>query len=81
MYVHHAHTFPALTHALLSHSPPSQLVGGLAFGAMFAGAGYLISNVDAYRGHMLGCVSSAALTAVMGMRFSKSGKMMPAGNC
>ncbi|GAX75616.1 hypothetical protein CEUSTIGMA_g3060.t1 [Chlamydomonas eustigma] len=59
-------------------SVPS-LLGGLGFSAAYALTAYYINSVDAAIGHQIGCFTSAALFATMGMRLAKSGKVMPAG--
>eukprot|EP00775_Hariotina_reticulata_P013651 gene13651-biopygen15591 len=56
-----------------------QLVAGLSFGAAYAAGAYLINAGDPATGHMTALVSSAALTAGMGLRLAKTGKFMPAG--
>eukprot|EP00197_Chlamydomonas_leiostraca_P002087 CAMPEP_0202858432 /NCGR_PEP_ID=MMETSP1391-20130828/970_1 /ASSEMBLY_ACC=CAM_ASM_000867 /TAXON_ID=1034604 /ORGANISM="Chlamydomonas leiostraca, Strain SAG 11-49" /LENGTH=108 /DNA_ID=CAMNT_0049537353 /DNA_START=82 /DNA_END=405 /DNA_ORIENTATION=- len=59
-------------------SVPS-LIGGLAFGAAYIGTAYTINDIDGYKGHAAGLATSALLTAVMGSRFAKYKKFMPAG--
>ena len=55
------------------------LVGGGAVGAGFLLAGYLIQTGEDFQGHAVGSAAGGTLTAAMGSRFAKTGKMMPAG--
>jgi len=59
-------------------SVPS-LAAGLFFGGVFAGAGYLINNGRELDGFKTGLYSSALLSGMMGARFLKNRKFMPAG--
>lgn len=61
---------------LLSDSIPS-LAAGLAFGAA-ATYGAVLTSQDPRRFH-LGLMTSMVLLGVMGMRFWRTGKLMPAG--
>jgi uncharacterized membrane protein (UPF0136 family) len=42
-------------------------------------AGFFNLQVDAYQGHVLGTATSVLLAGVMGSRFSRTRKFMPAG--
>ncbi|XP_026135037.1 transmembrane protein 14A isoform X1 [Carassius auratus] len=53
------------------------LIAGLFFGCLSAYGAYKRSN-DPYD-YWTSLISAGVLTAVMGMRFRKSGKLMPAG--
>ncbi|CAB1312920.1 unnamed protein product [Coregonus sp. 'balchen'] len=53
------------------------LIAGLLFGSIAAYGALMISNDPTKTFYSL--VASGALTLVMGMRFKKSGKIMPAG--
>ncbi|WIA09106.1 hypothetical protein OEZ86_011690 [Tetradesmus obliquus] len=55
------------------------LVAGAVFGAAYGASAYLINSGDPATGHMCGLVSSMLLTGAMGLRFAKTGKVMPAG--
>ncbi|KAF5828807.1 hypothetical protein DUNSADRAFT_17024 [Dunaliella salina] len=54
-------------------------VGGLGLGVAYAASGYLIDSVDAFKGHAAGGATSLVLLGVMGSRFAKTRKAMPAG--
>ncbi|XP_030627555.1 transmembrane protein 14A [Chanos chanos] len=53
------------------------LVAGLFFGSISAYGAYRVTNDP--RDIWTSLISSGALTVVMGIRFKKSGKLMPAG--
>ncbi|XP_011482821.1 transmembrane protein 14A isoform X1 [Oryzias latipes] len=53
------------------------MMAGLVFGAFSAYGAYNISNNP--KDFQVSLLSSGALAAVMGMRYKKSGKLMPAG--
>eukprot|EP00695_Tsukubamonas_globosa_P002685 TRINITY_DN387_c0_g1_i1.p1 TRINITY_DN387_c0_g1~~TRINITY_DN387_c0_g1_i1.p1 ORF type:complete len:109 (-),score=23.78 TRINITY_DN387_c0_g1_i1:51-377(-) len=55
------------------------LFAGLAFGGVIGYSGFMIHNGQILNGHQLAAAVSVALACVMGMRFAKSGKVMPAG--
>ena len=55
------------------------LVAGLAFGAGFAAAGQMISTGSEFQGHATAASLATVLTASMGARALRSGKMMPGG--
>uniref|UniRef100_A0A6S8AEH9 Transmembrane protein 14C n=1 Tax=Aplanochytrium stocchinoi TaxID=215587 RepID=A0A6S8AEH9_9STRA len=55
------------------------LVAGSVFGTGYAISGWLLSRGDGKEGHTLSLALSSTLFAVMGIRFAKSRKMMPAG--
>eukprot|EP00510_Aplanochytrium_minuta_P009782 CAMPEP_0184063352 /NCGR_PEP_ID=MMETSP0957-20130417/835_1 /TAXON_ID=627963 /ORGANISM="Aplanochytrium sp, Strain PBS07" /LENGTH=109 /DNA_ID=CAMNT_0026360309 /DNA_START=111 /DNA_END=437 /DNA_ORIENTATION=- len=55
------------------------LVAGTAFGTGYAISGWLISKGDGKEGHSLALALSGTLTGVMGGRFLKTKKVMPAG--
>ena len=57
----------------------ASLAGGGTVGLGFLFAGYLIQTGDDLAGHVCGCAAGGTLTAAMGSRFVKTGKMMPAG--
>ena len=59
-------------------SVPS-LAAGLIFGGIFAASGYMINNGREVAGFRTGLHTSALLAGVMGARFIKSRKVMPAG--
>lgn len=63
---------------LKAKSVPS-LVGGLTFGAAFGMTAYVIQTHDAFVGHSLGATASAVMMGMMGMRYLKTKKVMPAG--
>ncbi|XP_010887254.1 transmembrane protein 14A [Esox lucius] len=53
------------------------LIAGLLFGSIAAYGAFMISNDPAKTFYSL--VASGALTVVMGIRYKKSGKMIPSG--
>ncbi|PNH06431.1 Transmembrane protein 14A [Tetrabaena socialis] len=55
------------------------LLGGLTFGVAFGASAYIIQNQDALLGHSVGCATSALMLTMMGARFVRTRKMMPAG--
>ena len=57
----------------------ASLIGGGTVGLAFLAAGYTIQAGEDLRGHGLGAAAGGVLTAAMGSRFAKSGKIMPAG--
>lgn len=57
----------------------ASLAAGLTFGGIIALGAFLVSIDQPIIGHALVVVAAAVLTAVMGKRFMKSGKIMPAG--
>eukprot|EP01113_Clastostelium_recurvatum_P017224 TRINITY_DN2015_c0_g1_i1.p1 TRINITY_DN2015_c0_g1~~TRINITY_DN2015_c0_g1_i1.p1 ORF type:complete len:122 (-),score=24.56 TRINITY_DN2015_c0_g1_i1:62-373(-) len=57
----------------------ASLVAGVASGSLFALSGYLIENGRPLYGHELAGVVSVLLTATMGRRALRTGKIMPAG--
>jgi len=59
-------------------SVPS-LIGGLGLGAAYAASGYLIDSVDGFKGHAAGGATSLLLLGMMGARYAKTRKAMPAG--
>ena len=48
-------------------------------GGLLIGSGILISGEHQYEGHMLASGTSALMSAGMGQRYLKTGKIMPAG--
>jgi uncharacterized membrane protein (UPF0136 family) len=50
-----------------------------AFAASYAFSGYLITDSREARGHTLACATGLTLGTVMGSRFLRSGRFMPAG--
>lgn len=63
---------------LKAKSVPS-LLAGLGFGAVFAYTGHMINSGDGKTGHTASVCASLVLTGLMGARFAKSNKLMPAG--
>ncbi len=59
-------------------SVPS-LVAGVSLGGLYGAAGTLINRGDCTEGHALAAVTSALVLGVMGPRFARSKKVMPAG--
>lgn len=59
-------------------SVPS-LVAGVSLGGLYGAAGVLINRGDCKEGHALAAVTSALVVGVMGPRFVRSKKVMPAG--
>ena len=57
----------------------ASLGGGLFCGGLLIGSGILISGEHQYEGHMLASGTSALMSAGMGQRYLKTGKIMPAG--
>ncbi|KAJ9505162.1 hypothetical protein QJQ45_030293, partial [Haematococcus lacustris] len=55
------------------------LAGGLVIGAAYGVSGYLIEQVDGFQGHVVGGVTSLVLAGMMGSRYARTKKMMPAG--
>lgn len=59
-------------------SMPS-LIAGVTFGTGYLASAYLINKGDGVEGHGISLLLSSTLTGVMGLRFSRTGKFMPAG--
>ncbi len=59
-------------------SVPS-LVAGVSLGGLYGAAGVLINRGDCKEGHTLAAVTSALVLGVMGPRFVRTKKLMPAG--
>lgn len=59
-------------------SVPS-LVAGVALGAAYGGAAYLVSGGDGEKGFALGTAASAVLASAMAARLAKTRKIMPGG--
>ena len=55
------------------------LGAGLIYGSLLIGSGILISGEHQYRGHSLATVTSGLMSAGMGQRYLKTGKVIPAG--
>jgi uncharacterized membrane protein (UPF0136 family) len=59
-------------------SVPS-LIAGVCVGSTLIGAGYMIGKGNDFEGHAVGAAASWAVTAGMGQRFARTGKLMPTG--
>ena len=59
-------------------SVPS-LVAGVSLGGLYGAAGALINRGDCKEGHTLAAATSVLVLGVMGPRFARSRKVMPAG--
>mmetsp|Transcript_785 Transcript_785/g.1269 ORF Transcript_785/g.1269 Transcript_785/m.1269 type:complete len:110 (-) Transcript_785:98-427(-) len=57
----------------------TSLGAGLICGSLLIGSGILISGEHQYEGHFLATVTSGLMSAGMGQRYLKTGKVMPAG--
>jgi len=55
------------------------LVAGVSLGGLYGAAGALINRGDCKEGHALAAATSALVIGVMGPRFARSKKVMPAG--
>ena len=57
----------------------ASLGAGLVCGSLLIGSGVLISGDNQFEGHTLATVTSGLMSAGMGQRYLKTGKIMPAG--
>lgn len=57
----------------------ASLGAGLVCGSLLIGSGLLISTSKEYEGHSLATATSGIMAAGMGLRYLKTGKVMPAG--
>mmetsp|Transcript_5416 Transcript_5416/g.8096 ORF Transcript_5416/g.8096 Transcript_5416/m.8096 type:complete len:111 (-) Transcript_5416:110-442(-) len=57
----------------------ASLGAGLVCGSLLIGSGAMISTDKQFEGHSLAATTSGLMSAGMGQRYLKTGKMMPAG--
>lgn len=55
------------------------LIAGATCGGVLIGSGVMIMKGQDFEGHVVGAAVSTVAASAMGMRFAKTGAMMPAG--
>ncbi len=67
------------TYGFYKKGSKASLGGGLLCGSLLIGSGILISGDHQFEGHSVAAGTSGLMSAGMGHRYIKTGKMMPAG--